>query len=167
MKTLESTLKVEKKKFKNMNENRSSQQLNSSSRLKRMNFNIFLPLFVGKLRRKENFFKPFSLVCAQTKSQIKRVSFQVCLSHVNSKMSTKAKGKSFYIPNQIDIHDGQFSRNIGICALPPVVGNCPGKGRFDRFFFNTTTKTCQKFTYSGELERNFSNFIAFYQQKKK
>lgn len=44
-----------------------------------------------------------------------------------------------------------------ICSLPPVEGTC--RGKFDRFFFNTTTLSCQKFIYTG-CQGNRNNFLS-------
>lgn len=43
------------------------------------------------------------------------------------------------------------------CNSPPMKGSC--RGRFDRFFFNTTTKACQTFVYTG-CSGNRNNFLS-------
>ena len=52
----------------------------------------------------------------------------------------------FYISKLFGIRN-KYYKFLDICRLPPKVGSC--KGRFPRWFFNTSLSQCELFIYGG------------------
>ena len=57
--------------------------------------------------------------------------------------------ENFYMYSHIyiNIYDILIGNFLATCHLPPEVGSC--KGRFPRWFFNTSSSQCELFIYGG------------------
>ncbi|XP_054879022.1 kunitz-type protease inhibitor 1-like [Poeciliopsis prolifica] len=75
-------------------------------------------------------------------------------SYVLKLTVTDSKGKSSHDTTTVKVLTPELS--ISYCLAPPKTGPC--RAAFPRWYYNTTTRSCEKFTYGGCLP-NKNNFL--------